>query len=171
MLKESTEGVSPTDVHEILRNERRRRAIKCLLDADGPVTVRALSEEIAEMETGESPPPCEARKSVYVTLHQNHLSKLEEAGIVRCDSNEVEVGDGIEEVKEYVTEEEDDSSRLVEICAGLSLLGILAAVVAGFGVSAALANLASVLAVLFFAAILVVCLYMASYGNTTQRRV
>jgi len=70
-----------------------------------------------------------------------------------------------------VTEEEDDSSRLVEICAGLSLLGILAAVVAGFGVSAALANLASVLAVLFFAAILVVCLYMASYGNTTQRRV
>ena len=170
-MKGSTEGVSSTDVHEILRNERRRRAIMCLLDADGPVTVRALSEEIAEMETGESPPPCEARKSVYVTLHQNHLSKLEEADIVRFDSNEVEVGDSIEEIKEYVTEGEDESSRLAEICAGLSLLGILAAAVAAFGVTAALVNLASIFAVLFFTAILVVCLYMVLYGNTTQRRV
>jgi len=74
MLEGSTEGVSPTDVHEILRNERRRRAIKCLLDADGPVTVRALSEEIAEMETGESPPPCEARVSTLPYIRTIFLS-------------------------------------------------------------------------------------------------
>ncbi|MDZ7687572.1 MAG: hypothetical protein U5J64_02415 [Halobacteriales archaeon] len=162
--------MSPTDVHEILRNERRRRAIRCLLEADGPVTVRALSEEIAEMETGESPPPCEARKSVYVTLHQNHLAKLEDAGIVRCDSNEVEVGEGIEDVKDYVIENEDDGSRLAEICAGLSLLGILSVGVAAFGVPAVLGTVANLLAFLFFAVILTVCLYAVSHREDRRPR-
>jgi len=122
------------------------------------------------METGESPPPCEARKSVYVTLHQNHLSKLEDAGIVRYDSNEVEVGKGIEKVKDYVTEGEKDRSSWAEICAGLSLLGILTVGVATFGVPTVLGNLASMFAVLFFAVILTVCLYTVSYGEKTVPR-
>lgn len=142
------------------------------------MTVRDLSERIAEMETGESPPPCEARKSVYVTLHQNHLSKLEEAGIIRRDSNEVEVGDSIEEVKDYVIDS-DEGSRWAEACVFVSLLGILTVGVATFGVPSTSSWLAvledgvGVLSILFFVVILVVCLYaVVSYReNQVSRRV
>ncbi len=162
MLEGSQRGVSPTDVHDILRNERRRRAIKCLLESEGAVSVRDLSERIAEMETGESPPPSEVRKSVYVTLHQNHLSKLEEAGVVRCDSNEVEPGERIDEVKKYVTyESEDDGTAWAEVCALLSLLGVVAV---GGVIFAMEFNVVSagvgLLAVLFFMAIFAVSLYV-----------
>lgn len=136
--------------------------------------MRDLSERIAEMETGESPPPCEARKSVYVTLHQNHLSKLEEADIIRRDSNEVEVGDSIEEVKKYVTDT-DEGVRWAEFCALMSLLGILTVGVATFGIPVSASSwvvLEGGLAIPFFVVILFVCLYaMASHRRMEQRQV
>ena len=162
-------SISSTEIHDILRNERRRRAIECLLE-DGSVTVRDLSEKIAEMETGESPPPCDARKSVYVTLHQNHLSKLEEADIIRYDSNEVKAGDRIEELREYVTDGRE-VARWAEACASVSLLGILAVGIATLGLPV-VAGLVSLLSVFFLAVIFLVCLYVVSKNRAVpQHRV
>ncbi len=45
-----------------------------------------LAEEIAAAETGERPPPRNKRQSVYVTLHQTHLPKLADHGVVDYDS-------------------------------------------------------------------------------------
>jgi hypothetical protein len=75
------EGVA----HDILRNDRRRNAIRQLRHEGGSVELRELAEGIAEVETGESPPPRNIRDSVYNSLHQSHLPKLDDRGIVEYD--------------------------------------------------------------------------------------
>jgi len=72
-------------IHGILANERRRAVIERLDASPGTVTVRDLSEAIAAAETGESPPPARVRESVYTALHQTHLPKLHEVGVVEYD--------------------------------------------------------------------------------------
>ena len=57
--------------------------LRLMSDSDeNPMDVRELSERIAELETGESPPPRNIRQSAYVSLHQTHLPKLQKFGIV-----------------------------------------------------------------------------------------
>jgi hypothetical protein len=81
----NTRQLSETDIHDLLRNDRRRQTIKCLQERGREVMLRDLAEEIAELETGESPPPRNIRDSVYISLHQNHLPKLDDAGVVEYD--------------------------------------------------------------------------------------
>ena len=78
-------------VHDILRNDRRRLAIRCLRESGGSMSVRDLSEEVATRETGESPAPRDKRRSVYVSLHQTHLPKLDDLGIMTYDTDTKEV--------------------------------------------------------------------------------
>jgi DNA-binding transcriptional ArsR family regulator len=72
-------------IHGILANERRRAVIERLDASPGTVTVRDLSTAIAEAETGQSPPPARVRESVYTSLHQTHLPKLDDVGVVEYD--------------------------------------------------------------------------------------
>lgn len=76
-----------TEVHEILRNNRRRAIVEILRETVGAISLRRLSELIAERETGESPPPRGQRESVYNSLHQTHLPKLDDWGVVAYDSD------------------------------------------------------------------------------------
>ena len=77
--------LSETDIHDILRNNRRRRVIECLQEHRREVMLRDLAEEIAESETGQAPAPRNIRDSVYISLHQSHLPKLDAAGVVDYD--------------------------------------------------------------------------------------
>jgi len=72
-------------IHGILANERRRAVIERLDASPGTVTVRDLSTAIAAIETGKSPPPARVRESVYTSLHQTHLPKLHDVGVVEYD--------------------------------------------------------------------------------------
>lgn len=72
-------------IHGILANERRRAVIERLDASPGTVTVRDLSTAIAAAETGESPPPVRVRESVYTSLHQTHLPKLHDIGVIEYD--------------------------------------------------------------------------------------
>lgn len=96
--------LQPSEIHDVLRNERRRRAIEFLAERDGTHTVDDLAKHIASIETGESPPPHDVRKSVYVSLHQTHLPKLDELGIVEYDlrSKKLELTDRAGEVEAYM---------------------------------------------------------------------
>ena len=76
------------EIHDILRNDRRRLALQYLKQRLRPVEVRELSDHIAEREVGESPPPRDCRQSVYNALSQTHLPKLEELGFVDFDRDE-----------------------------------------------------------------------------------
>ena len=75
------------EIFDLLRNDRRRRVLRELCSSVGQATVRGLSERIAAQETGESPPPRKARESVYSSLIQTHLPKLDERGVVEYDSD------------------------------------------------------------------------------------
>ncbi len=80
-----------TVIFEILSSERRRLAIQFLRDSDNGMEVNDIAEYIAEHETGESPPPKDARKTVYVSLHQTHLPKMDDLNIVSYDTDTKEV--------------------------------------------------------------------------------
>jgi len=87
-ISQSTrQRISETDIHDLLRNDRRRYAIKYLQDRGREVMLRDLAEAIAEIETGESPAPRNIRDSVYISLHQSHLPRLDSAGVVDYDRN------------------------------------------------------------------------------------
>jgi hypothetical protein len=96
-LKEAT-------IHDVLRNTRRRLTLDCLQEAsDGTMSVRELSERIATLETGEDPPPRNKRQSVYVSLHQTHLPKLDRLDVVTYDdAREVRLDERIEEVRVFM---------------------------------------------------------------------
>lgn len=87
-LRQTNDVLPETDIHDILRNDRRRNVIKCLQEHGREISLRDLSVHIAEIEAGESPPPSNVRNSVYVSLHQTHLPKLDESGIVEYDSDQ-----------------------------------------------------------------------------------
>jgi len=78
-------SLSEPDIYHILSNPRRREALRHLTRNGGSVAVGELSEAIAAVETGESPPPTHVRDSVYTSLHQVHLPTLEENGVLTYD--------------------------------------------------------------------------------------
>lgn len=78
--------LNEVEIHSALSNTRRILILKLLRAAAGrEMRVRELADRIAEMETDVSPPPRNLRKSVYVTLIQSHLPKLDDFGIVDYD--------------------------------------------------------------------------------------
>ncbi len=97
-------GIQPREIHDILRNDRRRNVIEHLRNNGGPTTVRTLSERIAERESGESPAPRKLRESVYNSLHQTHLPKLDDQGVIDYDRNRkvVELLEGARQISIYM---------------------------------------------------------------------
>ncbi|MFP4174353.1 MAG: hypothetical protein ACLFSW_01050 [Halobacteriales archaeon] len=93
-----------TVVYEILSSERRRHAIDYLRANENGVEVTDIAEYIAEKETGESPPPKDSRKTVYVSLHQTHLPKMDDLDIVNYDTDtkEVTLSDSFRDVAVYM---------------------------------------------------------------------
>jgi hypothetical protein len=102
--EQKDDSLDAGQIHDILRNDRRRLAIGCLREFGGSMSVRDLSEEVATRETGEAPAPRDKRRSVYVSLHQTHLPKLDDLGIVDYDTEtkEVSLRDRAAEITTYM---------------------------------------------------------------------
>ncbi|RDZ47571.1 hypothetical protein C5B86_00485 [Haloferax sp. Atlit-19N] len=122
-------SLDEADIHDVLRNERRRLALERLRDGDGPESVGDLAEHIAEIESGESPPPKNVRQSVYISLHQTHLPKLDSLRIVAYDSRAktVSLGSSAAELDHYLVDGEPTQApfallSLATCLAGLALL-------------------------------------------------
>lgn len=162
------------EIHDILRNDRRRLAITCLQDAEqNSLSVRELSEQVAALETGEEPPPRNKRQSVYVSLHQTHLPKLDSHGIVNYDSDSklVSLGERVREVEVYMEVVPRYGLSWGEFYFGLGLLGMLvtlavllgvpglAAVGAAVAPMRPLAATVTIVACLFFALMMVSAAY------------
>lgn len=127
-------GIPETEIHDLLRNERRRQVIKHLQDTVGKTTLRDLAESIAERETGESPPPKNIRNSVYNSLHQTHLPKLDRRGIVEYESDRktvrlTEEARSVDVYMEVVTPYGITWSEYYSLLGTLSLLTVLAALI------------------------------------------
>ena len=138
---EGDDTLSRSEIHDVLRNERRRLVLERLW-ADGSETVRELSEHIASIESGENPPPRNVRQSVYVSLHQTHLPKLDDLGIVVYDDDakEVSLAARAADLEQYTPRGEDDDGRpWPELQTAIAAAGLLA-VVAAYAASPAVAS-------------------------------
>ncbi|MFC6991297.1 hypothetical protein ACFQH3_05630 [Haladaptatus sp. GCM10025707] len=115
------------EIHDVLRNDRRRLALNALRDAGGELSVRTLSELVAEHETSQSPPPKNIRQSVYVSLHQTHLPKLADLDIVEYDEEHkvVRLANRVGEVEAYMTIEPEYGLTWTEYYFGVAALGLV----------------------------------------------
>ena len=130
------EGLSASEIHDVLRNDRRRLVLERLRAAGDAETVSDLAEHIGGVEAGESPPPRNVRQSVYVSLHQTHLPKLDGLGIVDYDPDAkvVDLAANAETLEPYLNVGSDDGGLHPGHYAGLGLLGAAAVGVTAAGV-------------------------------------
>jgi hypothetical protein len=146
-------GLAETEIHDVLRNDRRRLALNCLREAvDGRLTVRDLAEQVATLETGQDPAPRKKRQSVYVSLHQTHLPKLHELGIVSYESNAkvVTLEDRVREVEVYMEVVPRYGLSWGEYYFAFGLLGMLTTIAVLLGVPGIAAVGITVVATAFF---------------------
>ena len=83
---DSTE-LSRDTIFSVLSNQRRRYVIHYLKHHRGSVTVRDLSRQTAAWENGVTVEELtyKQRKRVYTSLHQTHLPKLDDSGVIDYD--------------------------------------------------------------------------------------
>jgi hypothetical protein len=125
------------------------------------LSVRDLSEMVATLETGEDPPPRNKRQSVYVSLHQTHLPKLDELGIVvyDSDSKEVSLQRKMREVEVYMDVVPKYGLSWGEYYFALGLLGMLTTLAVLLGVPGVAALGITVLASGFFVVLMLSATY------------
>jgi hypothetical protein len=80
-------SIAESDIYHLLSNRRRRETLTYLWERPTEVTLRELSETIAAREANRRPAPRPLRESVYNALHQTHLPKLAEFGLVEYDGD------------------------------------------------------------------------------------
>ena len=121
-----------TVIHDVLSNSRRKHALRELRTRGGAISVRELTEAIAADETGTSPAPACVRESVYASLHQTHLPRLHDLGVVVYDRDrkEVRACRGARDVGRYmevVTGYGVTWTELYQVLGVVTLLVVLAA--------------------------------------------
>lgn len=90
LCKQGSINLSEDEVYGLLSVERRREVILYLAENLGTmdtVEIRDLSDYIAAIEQDKDPNQLttDERHAVYVALYQDHLPKLDDAGVVEYD--------------------------------------------------------------------------------------
>lgn len=158
---ESSESTEPQRlpkgvIFEVLKNERRRRTIRYLREADGVVTLGEVAKHIAALENDKDVEQVNyaERKRVYVGLYQCHLPKMDDMGIVDFNKarGRIELTEEASQLRPYL-DDGFDQRPWYRYYAGLSTVGLgvlalsvlsvlpavpaLAPVVLGFGLISA----------------------------------
>ncbi|SFG34898.1 hypothetical protein SAMN04488063_1764 [Halopelagius inordinatus] len=94
------------DIFSVLSNRRRRLVLHHLHRGSGTVSVRELSKQVAAWENGVEMEDLtyKQRKRVYTSLHQTHLPKLDDEGVVVYDRDggSVNLTDRAAELEPYL---------------------------------------------------------------------
>jgi hypothetical protein len=130
------QSLAESEIHDVLRNDRRRLVLERLGERSEAQSVSDLAEYIAAEESGEDPPPRNVRQSVYVSLHQTHLPKLDELGIVAYDADAklVSRAENADDVAVYMEVVPKNAISWAEYYLAVSLVGIAALVAHAVGV-------------------------------------
>lgn len=78
-------------IFDIFGKERRRYALYALDEADGPVEMRELAEQIREWEDDEDDVDTREYEDVYLSLRHRHLPKAARAEYIEFDREENEI--------------------------------------------------------------------------------
>lgn len=118
--------LSKSDIFGVLQNERRRYILKILQEKGGQ-SVRSLSEEIACLESGVKEPKSNFRKSVYSSLHQTHIPKMESLKIIAYNKNTdiVELLPGSHDFNIYIETVKKGDIPWSQFYLGLSTLTVI----------------------------------------------
>lgn len=103
--------LSVDQTFELLKNERRRRVLRFLLENDEASTTGELAEHVAAIENGKEDVTAitsKERKAVYVGLYQCHLPKMDDYGVIEFNQarGRVELTELAYELQEYLYEPE-----------------------------------------------------------------
>lgn len=126
-------------IFSILSNSRRRGVVYCLERVDEPLDVSRLTTLVTAMENGV--PPGEVtytqRKRVYTSLHQSHLPKMDDVGIVDFDrdAGTVEPASGLEEISSHLDAIRSSQRSWSGFCFGAGALSIAVWLLGWFSVS------------------------------------
>ncbi|UWG47960.1 putative trancriptional regulator, ArsR family [Halanaeroarchaeum sp. HSR-CO] len=155
---EAATSLSLDVAFDIVKNKRRRLVLEYLAEREEPVALGELAEHIAAIENDKEVKAINSseRKRVYVGLYQCHLPKMDAAGVVESERNSnITLGKNAPDVMKYVDVPEEQRPWH-QYYFGLSVLGLLAVVVAGasgFGTISSMLPGAVLLAVLVTAAV------------------
>lgn len=167
---QSTRSLTEYEIHDVLRNERRTQTLKCLSQTDETMTLRELSEHLAALETGETPPPRNIRESVYNSLHQVHLPKLNKMGIVAYDRNRkvITLADGYSQINIYMEVVSNDNVTWATYYWVVATLALGTVALSGVGAAAFATLSVPMWAALFFCLFTVSAFYHAWDGKQTS---
>lgn len=130
---------STDDVFSVLSNHRRRHTIRYLTrNGDGPVQIRDLAAHVAacENDVAVQEVTYKERKRVYTSLHQLHLGKMDDLGIVRYDRDRgvVEPTDETDRYEAHLTAVTDDGTRWSEVSLAAAVSCVAAVAAAWTGI-------------------------------------
>ncbi|MDY6764310.1 MAG: hypothetical protein SV377_01265 [Halobacteria archaeon] len=165
--REDEDGLEECDIHEALSNDRRIKVIRYVNYIRGPVDIGEVSEHIAEVESGTSPPPTNLRKSVYVSLHQTHLPKLDNLDVIEYDPNSKTINPkrNIDELNPYMRDNIDARKRSHFYYIALGLIGISALTVPVSGIASFDRSTIGVISLFFLVLIISLALYNSVYNG------
>ncbi|OYR38330.1 hypothetical protein DJ82_12130 [Halorubrum sp. Ib24] len=154
--QQSAPSLSRNEVYEILSNPRRRYSLHAIKNEDGTTELSDVAEQVAAWENDKSVSEITSseRHLAYSSIQQNHIPKLERAGIITHDSGTIELTEEARDLDVYVDVVPGDSIPWAEYYLGLGAvsLGLVAAVWVGvFPESVPSLAWAAVIAVLFTA--------------------
>lgn len=94
------------DLYEVLSNRRRRYVIHALKRNEQSMELAELADQVAawEEDTTIEQVDSDTRKSVYTSLQQSHLSKMDEAEVVEFDKDRgiIDPGPKLDELDIYI---------------------------------------------------------------------
>lgn len=126
------------DIHHILSNRRRRLVLEQLRNGESEMQVREIADRIAELESAkhDSPPTGDRRRSVYISLIQNHLPKLCEFDVIEYDqrAKTVTLGESFRQVNCHMNTEVDNDISWNEFYFGLYAIGVVSVYFSHIGV-------------------------------------
>ncbi|WP_439026000.1 DUF7344 domain-containing protein [Haloarchaeobius sp. DT45] len=131
-------GPTKEELFEVLSNRRRRQTLHYLLQQeDETATKRELSRQLAAWENDEPVDMVSSseRKRVYIALHQTHLPKLDDAGLVDYEpsTGTITLTDVCQELDVYLDAVSEDDSSWSTFYLGLGGVCLAVTALAGLG--------------------------------------
>lgn len=127
--------LSKSDIFRVLQNDRRRCVLE-ILRSQGRQSVRSLSEEIARIESQAEEPKRNVRKSIYISLLQTHIPKMESLGIITYNREQdtVELLPASQSFDIYLETVKDGDIPWSHFYLGLSILAFISSLIIFIGV-------------------------------------
>lgn len=137
VVEEADEELTKDTIFTVLSNERRRRVLAVLRDTSEGSDIGELSRQLAawENDVAVDQVTYKQRKRVYTSLHQTHLPKLADVGVVDYDRDRgtVAIDERATRLEAFLTDhaEETDPWPVVYLAVGVAGILVAAGAVAG----------------------------------------